>query len=217
MSKHKMEDCGTLHYKEQQDFLHRIQYAHCTHTHTYTHTVAQTHHTHRSTSPPPALEDLPASCCQSQGKTGFVGFVKPTDKTPLETAGLQQHKPQPYPLRRTGNLFPILPGCITVLCTIEQQLSRKLSQGIGIWRRRTSWCGLPSPHTRIIKYHTRFLINFLFSSLRCSHQPRSPFLRLFLSAPFFPLFLNFPPLICPSHSRPAVFVECMKQNILMDV
>lgn len=94
---------------------------------TYTHTVAQTHHTHRSTSPPPALEDLPASCCQSQGKTGFVGFVKPTDKTPLETAGLQQHKPQPYPLRRTGNLFPILPGCITVLCTIEQQLSRKLS------------------------------------------------------------------------------------------
>ncbi|KAI4821031.1 hypothetical protein KUCAC02_028983, partial [Chaenocephalus aceratus] len=32
------------------------------------------------------LEDLPASCCQSQGKMGFVGFVKPTDKTPLETA-----------------------------------------------------------------------------------------------------------------------------------
>ncbi|TNN67036.1 hypothetical protein EYF80_022809 [Liparis tanakae] len=36
------------------------------------------------------LEDLPASCCQSQGKMGFVGFVKPTDKTPLETAGLQE-------------------------------------------------------------------------------------------------------------------------------
>ncbi|TWW60021.1 hypothetical protein D4764_05G0001110 [Takifugu flavidus] len=32
------------------------------------------------------LEDLPASCCQSQRKMGFVGFVKPTDKTPLETA-----------------------------------------------------------------------------------------------------------------------------------
>lgn len=91
------------------------------------HIHTHTHHTHRSTSPPPVLEDLPASCCHLQGKMGFVGFVKPTDKTPLETAGLQQHKPQPYPLRRTGNLFSILPACITVLCTIEQQLSRKLS------------------------------------------------------------------------------------------
>ena len=97
----------------------RTTYTHCRNT--------VTHHTHRSTSPPPLLEDLPASCCQSQGKMGFVGFVKPTDKTPLETSGLQQHKPQPYPLCRTGNLFSILPACITVLCTIEQQLSRKLS------------------------------------------------------------------------------------------
>lgn len=94
--------------------------------HKTTHTCTP-HHTHRHTSPSPVLEDLPASCCQSQRKMGFVGFVKPTDKTPLETAGLQQHKPQPYSLRRTGNLFSILPACISVVCTIEQQLSRKLS------------------------------------------------------------------------------------------
>lgn len=182
MSKHKMEDRGTLHYKEQQDFLRHIytlQRGTLANTHT--------HHTHRSTSPPPVLEDLPASCCQSQGKMGFVGFVKPTDKTPLETAGLQQHKPQPYPLRRTGNLFSILPACITVLCTIEQQLSRKLSQGIGIWRRRTSWCGLPSPHTRIIKYHTSFLINFLFFPLSAA-----PFCSLpSFSSLFFQLSVAF--------------------------
>lgn len=173
MSKHKMGDSGTLHYKDQQESLY--------HKHTLQ-KLKLTHHTHRSTSPPPLLEDLPASCCQSQGKMGFVGFVKPTDKTPLETAGLQQHKPQPYPLRRTGNLFSILPACITVLCTIEQQLSRKLSQGIGIWRRRTSWCGLLSPHTRIIKYHMSFLINSPLSAVPINLLPSSP--SLFFSVSF---------------------------------
>lgn len=207
MSKHKMGDSGTLHYKDEQESLY--------HKHTLQ-KLKLTHHTHRSTSPPPLLEDLPASCCQSQGKMGFVGFVKPTDKTPLETAGLQQHKPQPYPLRRTGNLFSILPACITVLCTIEQQLSRKLSQGIGIWRRRTSWCGLLSPHTRIIKYHMSFLINFLFSSICCSHQ-LTPLFPLSLFLCLFSFFFNFPIIIYQFLSRLAVFVECMNQNILMDV
>ena len=37
--------------------------------------------------------DLPASCCKTERKMGFVGFVKPTDKTPQETAGLPQHRP----------------------------------------------------------------------------------------------------------------------------
>lgn len=98
------------------------------HTHTHCQDLhTHTHHTHRSTSLPPALEDLPASCCQSRGKDGLCWFCETHDKTPLETTGLQQHKPQLHPLRRTGNLFSILPVCITVLCTIEQQLSRKLS------------------------------------------------------------------------------------------
>lgn len=73
--------------------LHTVGHTVEKHTRTHTQSDTNTHHTHRSTSPPPALEDLPASCCQSQGETSFVGFVKPTDKTPLETAGLQQHKP----------------------------------------------------------------------------------------------------------------------------
>lgn len=95
MSRHKMEECGTLHYKEQQDFLHCIQQDTHTRARARTPRAAPTQPSRGSTSPPPpALEDLPASCCQSWGETGFVGFVKPTDKTPLETAGLQQHKPQ---------------------------------------------------------------------------------------------------------------------------
>lgn len=58
------------------------------------------------------------------------------------------------------------------------------------------------------------LINFLFSSLCCSHQLTPPLHPLFC---LFSFFLNFPLIICPFLSRLAVFVECMKQNILMDV
>lgn len=62
-----------------------------------------------------------------------------------------------------------------------------------------------------------FLINFLPSTLCSSHQVALLFLpssRLFCA---FPFNLTFPLIICPFHSCLAVFVECMKQNILMDV